>query len=111
MNLSEETLRALSCDITIRPGSAPGVDALMPFVRELKTQDGVFVVNFDKASKTSVQAFVEAERLCCTSLSWKIKEEDDTVELQIQGTPEQVSIIRQWFDPSNQNAEHTNLAQ
>ena len=111
MNLNEEALRALSCDITIRPRSAPGVDALMPFVRELRTQDAALVVSFDQAGKTTVQTFVEAERLCCTSLSWKIAEVNDAVELQIQGTSEQVSVIRQWFNPSDPNAEPTNPAQ
>jgi hypothetical protein len=111
MNLNEETLRALSCDITIRPRSAPGIDALMPFVRKLRTQDDAVIVSFDQASKTTLQGFVEAERLCCTSLSWKIVEVTDAPELQIQGTPEQVSVIRQWFKPSDQNAELTDLAQ
>jgi hypothetical protein len=100
MELDDAALHVLSCDISIRPRNAAGIAEVLPYVRNLRVDGNKVIVHFDEAGKMLVESFVKAERLCCTDLTWELANPETRLELTIQGTSEQVSIIENWFEDS-----------
>lgn len=100
MELDDETLHALACDISIRPRNAAGIAELLPLLRSARTDNNKVIVLFDEAGKAALESFVSAERLCCTGLTWDLATIGSCVQLTVVGNIEQISIIKKWFEPS-----------
>lgn len=98
MELDDKSLHILSCDISIRQRNAAGIEDLLPFVCTAKTVGDSVTVLFDETGRVAVQSFVDAERLCCTGLSWELLPIGNQLQLTVKGTTEQVSIISGWFE-------------
>ncbi|MGH9203968.1 MAG: hypothetical protein ACRD2A_22300 [Vicinamibacterales bacterium] len=88
----DEIIEVLDCDLGARPKTAPGIDALLPHVRAATRTSGAVLVEFDDKAAPTLQAFVEAERLCCAGISWEI-ERTAGLRLRISATDAQLSAI------------------
>jgi hypothetical protein len=97
LELNEESLHVLSCDIELRPRNAAGIEHLLPYLCKIESVGDAVHVYFDLAGAEAVRSFVDAERLCCTSLSWTLAHTNEQLHLTVGGTPEQTALIRQWF--------------
>ena len=100
MELDDETLHTLACDISIRPRNAAGIAELLPFLRSAKTDNNKVIILFDEAGNAALESFVGAERLCCTGLTWELAAIESGMQLTVTGNLEQVSIIKKWFELS-----------
>jgi hypothetical protein len=98
LELDEQSLHVLSCDILVRPRDAAGIEELLPYLRKIEEVDNTVRVHFDIAGAAAVQSFVDAESLCCTDLTWTVVRSADLVQLKVSGTPDQRKIVKQWFD-------------
>ncbi len=67
-----EIIEVLDCDITARPKAAPGVDRLITYVRGVSREPGMLLVEFEERAADTLEAFVEAERVCCAGIGWQI---------------------------------------
>jgi hypothetical protein len=90
-----EVLDVLACDIAARP-KAPGIDSLAPYVRGASRDVGGLRVEFDAAAAALVQEFVEAERVCCSTLRWELADGDPVV-LRIGASAEQIEALLRVF--------------
>jgi hypothetical protein len=97
MELNDETIRALSCEISARPSGAPGIAELLPYVRTIEAEPGSVNLSFDVSGKSIVESFVTAEQLCCSGLNWSLEEDEHVVRLRIAGTQGQVVVIERMF--------------
>jgi len=88
----DEIIEILDCDLAARPSAAPGVDALLPHVRGATRTSGAVLVEFDDLAASALEAFVEAERLCCAGIAWEI-ERDTGLRLRISADDAQLSAI------------------
>ena len=88
----DEIIEILDCDLAARPMAAPGVDALLPYVRGATRTSGAVLVEFDDQAASTLEAFVEAERLCCAGIGWQI-ERDTGLRLRISADDAQLSAI------------------
>jgi hypothetical protein len=68
-----EDLDVLACEIELRPREAPGFHDVASSVRRIERLPGALLVEFDPAAERTVQAIVEAERLCCAGLDWDLR--------------------------------------
>jgi len=101
MDLDDETLHVLSCDMSIRPRNAAGVKELLPHISSVQTDGKSVIVHFADAGREAVESFVNAERMCCTGLDWNLADVANGLQMTITGTAEQVEIIERWFgDPA-----------
>jgi hypothetical protein len=99
MELTDEPLRALSCDIQLRPVDAAGIEQLLPFVQKRRIDGNAVTVFFSTKAKDILRSFVEAERLCCTSLIWEIIEDGNEIVLKVNGGNQgQASVVFAWFE-------------
>jgi hypothetical protein len=87
-----EIIEVMDCDLDARPRAAPGVDALLPYVRSAALMPGVLVVEFDDRAAGILEAFVEAERLCCAGIGWEI-DRTSGLCLRISATDAQLTTI------------------
>ena len=69
----DEIIEILDCDLGVRPKAAPGVEQLVPYVRAARRTAGALLVEFDEQAGETLEAFVEAERLCCAGIGWDIQ--------------------------------------
>jgi hypothetical protein len=97
MNISDELAQKLSCDISSRPGDAAGISELQEHVSSVKRDDDGVTVSFHPCAENFVNSFVEAERLCCTTLSWTVRRDEHFVYLGVTGTKDQLEIVEHWF--------------
>jgi hypothetical protein len=97
MNLDDKSLQILSCNTSIRPKDAAGIEEILPHLQNFKVDKNSAITEFHKAGLGALQAFTEAERRCCTDLTWELEITEDLLRLTITGTPEQVSVIKTWF--------------
>jgi hypothetical protein len=88
------TLELLACDIAARPAGAPGVDDVAPHITGFRRESGALVVRYAPAGTGVFQAFVEAERSCCSGLGWFI-EDDGGPQLRIVAEPAQLDAFEQ----------------
>ncbi len=98
MQIDKETARILSCDISIRPIDAAGISELLPHVRQVQRGLDSITISLDVAGSELLNSFVEAERLCCSGLTWSLQEDDELIHLRIAGTSDQLDTIVSWFD-------------
>ena len=69
----DEVIEILDCDITARPKTAPGIEALAPHVLGVSSTAGVLLIDFDERAAPTLEAFVDAERVCCSGIDWRIE--------------------------------------
>lgn len=100
MDLSDDAIAILSCDISVRPRDAAGIAELLPYVRDLRTDAESVNLSFDLSGQKIAESFVTAEQLCCTGLTWTLEQEEHSLLLRIKGTPAQVLLIEKWFHRS-----------
>jgi len=98
MEIDENTARILSCDLSIRPRSAAGILDVMPHVREVRRELDAVVISLDVSGEEPLNSFVEAERLCCASLTWLLQRDEKLIQLRIAGNEDQLASIESWFD-------------
>jgi|ERR1700733_5849226 len=98
MELDEQSLRVLSCDIEVRPRNAAGIEHLLPYLVKMEEHGDTLLVDFDTGGADLVESFVAAERLCCTELTWAITRTPDLLQIAIGGKPEQTALLKQWFE-------------
>jgi len=89
----DDIIEVLDCDLGARPASAPGVDALLPHVRGVSTTHEGLLVDFDSEAAPTLEAFVEAERLCCAGIGWEI-ERGPLLRLRITANEVQLEAIK-----------------
>jgi hypothetical protein len=97
-----EIIEVLDCDFDARPKAAPGIDALLPHVRDAARERGAVIIEFDPGMDETLEAFVEAERLCCTGIGWEI-ERTGGLRLRISATDAQIAAIESLW--TNQEIE------
>jgi len=88
----DEIIEVLDCDLDVRPKAAPGIDRLLPQVRSVSRATGMLLVDFDARVAETLEAFVEAERLCCASIGWEI-ERSRGLRLRITASEQQLAAI------------------
>jgi len=87
-----DIIEVLDCDLGARPQAAPGIDALLPYVRGATRMPGAVLVEFDERAAHTLEAFVEAERLCCAGICWEI-DRISGLHLRISATDAQLTTI------------------
>jgi len=98
MDLDDKALKILVCDLGVRPANAAGITEVIPFVRSKKVQGNTVIIDFDEAGKGVVQSFIDAERLCCSELTWSVTAVKGRIRLRIAGTSEQAVVVSRWFE-------------
>jgi DNA-binding transcriptional MerR regulator len=96
--LTPEVVDALGCELGKRPSGAPTIEDIIGSVRSLHREANSFVVEFDPAAAEKVQAVVEAERQCCSTISWQLEPEHGT-RLRITALPLQLETLEALFSP------------
>jgi hypothetical protein len=97
MELDSRTLKILSCDIAARPNDAAGITDVLKHLISVKKESESLIAEFCISGKSDVCSFADAERTCCTSLSWDVVSLEDRVYLTIRGLPNQIEEIFTWF--------------
>ena len=87
-----DIIEVLDCDLSARPQAAPGIDALLPYVRRATRMPSAVLVEFDERAAHTLEAFVEAERLCCEGIGWEI-DRTSGLRLRISATDAQLTAI------------------
>ncbi len=78
MEKNESPIQAvLGCEIASRPPGAPGIADLLPYVKRVVRGKGIVSVDFRPEAAETVEAFVAAERLCCSGLDWRLHHDDE----------------------------------
>lgn len=98
MELDEKTLSVLHCDISVRPKSSAGIDQLLKHFRAARINGNQFIAEFDSSGKSDVYSFAEAEQRCCTTLSWTVGEFPEHIQMCVEGTSDQIAVIKTWFE-------------
>lgn len=88
----EDIIEVLACEIDARPKSAPGPEQLASHVRGATRGPGSLLVYFDDEAAEVVAAFVEAERVCCAGIDWRI-ERGPGLRLRISAEDGQLAAI------------------
>lgn len=92
-----DMIEVLACDIEARPKGAPSIFDLAPHIEKVARLPESISVFFASAAAADVAAFVEAERLCCAGIGWRLQVEP-AVLLTIGATPAQLDALEQMFD-------------
>ena len=90
-------IRRLSLDLT---GLPPTIEEIVGSVTSLHREADSLVVGFDPAAAETVQAVVEAERQCCSTISWQLEAEHGT-RLRITALPLQLETLEAMFSPAD----------
>ncbi len=98
MDLDEKTLSVLHCDISVRPKASAGIDQLVKHIRTARVNGKQLIAEFDSSGKADVYSFVEAEQKCCTTLSWKVVEFPEHIQMCVEGRSDQIEVIKSWFE-------------
>jgi hypothetical protein len=93
----ENGLDVLACDIETRPQGAPGIDDIAPALRNVARAPDVLTVSFDPSSAHDVEAFVKAERQCCSTLDWQVERAPDAIVVRVSASQEQLDVLQQLF--------------
>jgi hypothetical protein len=95
----DDIIEVLDCDLDVRPKAAPSLDLLLPYVRSATRNATTLFVAFDPQAEPTLEAFVEAERLCCAGIGWDI-ERDSGLHLRITAADAQISAIESLWKQS-----------
>ena len=88
----QELIEVLSCDIEGRP-SAPGPEALAPFVQSASHSPTAITIDLDEAGRQTAEAFVAAEQVCCSNIGWQL-EDAPRFRLRITAEPPQLAALK-----------------
>lgn len=94
-----DVIDVLSCDIGVRPKLAPTFADVAPRIRGIHRDPGLLTIAFDGAAADTVEALVEAERLCCAGIGWQL-EREPALRLLIRATPDQLDALEQMLKPA-----------
>jgi MerR family transcriptional regulator, copper efflux regulator len=97
--LTPEVVDALECEPGKRPSGAPTIEDIIGSVTSLHREADSLVVEFDPAAAEKVQAVVEAERQCCSTIGWQV-ETDHRTQLRITARPLQLETLEAMFSPA-----------
>jgi hypothetical protein len=92
-NFDSELLEALSCEPGARPEGAPSADMLQPYVLGVSQDDTAVVLEFAPAVRDLVEAFAEAERICCSVIGWAVEAEGERLRLRITAPREALALL------------------
>lgn len=70
--LQPEILDTLVCEPASRPKGAPAIGEIVPAILTAHRDERQLTVTFDRTATALVGAVVEAERLCCPTIVWKL---------------------------------------
>jgi hypothetical protein len=88
----DDVIELLACDVEARP-EAPGPEALAPFVTGATHGAEVLSIYLDDTGQRVAEAFVEAERICCSNIDWALAT-SPRLTLTIRAEPRQLSVLR-----------------
>jgi hypothetical protein len=98
--LQPEILDTLVCEPASRPKGAPTIGEILPAVRSAHRDERQVTVTFDRTATDLVRAVVEAERLCCPTITWHLVTAQEPV-LRIKAMPGQLDVLEAIFSPSH----------
>jgi hypothetical protein len=87
-----DIVELLDCEIGARPKGAPGIEQLLPLVRGGRRTATNLQIELDPEAAEALEAFVEAERLCCAGIGWEI-ERDPALVLSITASESQLDAM------------------
>ena len=88
-HLTPEVVDTLVCELGQRPKDAPTIDQITGSVTSVKRDADSLVIDFEPSIAEVVQAVVEAERQCCSTIDWHLETERG-LQLRISGKPLQL---------------------
>ena len=97
--LTPEVVDALVCELEKRPTDAPTIEEIVGSVTSLRRDGDSLVVEFDPSAVETVRSVVEAERQCCSTISWQLEPEQGT-RLKITALPLQLETLEAMFAPA-----------
>jgi hypothetical protein len=92
-----DLIDVLACDIEARPRGAPSIFDLAPHIQRVERLSDSISISFASAAAADVTAFVEAERLCCGGIDWRLQVEP-AVLLTIGAAPAQLDALAQMLE-------------
>jgi hypothetical protein len=92
-----ELIEVLACDIDARPRTAPTIFDLAAHIVRAERAAGSLRVAFASEAAGEVEAFVDAERLCCGGIEWRLEDSAEGVVLTIGATPAQLDAMERMF--------------
>ena len=101
MEIKDEVLAMLSCEIELRPAGAPSIDEVAAAIKSVRMAGGAVVVAFDPERLCLIEAFAAAERLCCHDIGWEVRGAP-TYELWVTASDQQGALLSQMFLVSSQ---------
>ena len=101
--LHPEILDTLVCEPGSRPPGAPTIGDIVPAVRSAHRDAAHLTVTFDRTALLLVSAVVEAERLCCSTITWDLSAAQETT-LRIIALPGQLDVLEAIFSPHHPSA-------
>ena len=96
--LPPEILDTLVCEPASRPQGAPTIGDILPAVRSAQRDERQLTVTFDRSAIDLVGAVVEAERRCCSTITWELETAEEPV-LRIKAVPGQLDVLEAIFAP------------
>jgi hypothetical protein len=99
--LRSQILETLVCELGRRPAGAPTIGEILPAVRSVGRDAERLIVTFDRTATDLVSAVADAERQCCSTISWELATDgtDRTTQLRIGATPAQLDAFESIFAP------------
>jgi DNA-binding transcriptional MerR regulator len=97
--LTPEVVDALVCELGKRPNGAPTIEDIVGSVTSVHCESNSLVVELDPAAAEEVQAVVETERQCCSTITWQLEPEQGT-HLRITALPLQLETLEAMFSPA-----------
>jgi hypothetical protein len=101
--LQPEILDTLVCEAGSRPRGAPTIGEIVPAVRSAHRDERQLTVTFDRTATSLVSAVVEAERLCCSTITWDLATVQEPT-LRIIALPGQLDVLEAIFSPPHPSA-------
>jgi hypothetical protein len=91
----EELLDIVACEITARPVGAPGIEPLLAALTGSRRTPGTLTLVLGPGNEALARAFVDAERVCCSTLEWGT----DGRTITISAAPTQLDALEAAFLP------------
>jgi hypothetical protein len=93
----EDALAILACDLGARPPGAPGAEDIVHALVGATRSADTLALAFDPSAATDVEAFVAAERQCCSTLDWQVERLPHSTVVRIAAAPDQLDVLEQAF--------------
>ena len=94
---ARDLLEVLACDIEARPKGAPSIVTFAAHITSVQRDEKAVRVAFQLAVAGEVAAFVEAERLCCSSIDWQLQHDPELL-LTIGASPSQLDALAEMLE-------------